>query len=354
MDAVVAAPVMVESAPAPALPGGDAAPYSMTRLTSSDIDDQAANLGQWKQIYEQMTPGQFVGSVHEVCYSGVQVFRETTSQAVHESGAPWKGSRAIGVPLRLEGAALFRGQAVDADALVTLGGNDELDFYTPRGFDILGLAVDESALEAHARQIEHRDIAATLDGKGVLKPDPGQVDGFRQLLLSVLQSFDANPAALRFRQTQRVLEQSLLRALIAAVAEADDAAPPKPPCPSRQHVVDAAKAYMRSHIDQPITVADLCLELGVSRRTLQYSFQQVLGLNPVRFLRAMRLNGVRRDLKAAPSAGSVLDIAAKWGFWHAGHFVTDYKRMFSELPSEALRRKGRSSGAAHPDFRTIA
>jgi AraC family ethanolamine operon transcriptional activator len=351
MDAVVAAPVMAESAPA--LPGGDAAPYSMTRLTSSDIDDQAANLGQWKQIYEQMTPGQFVGSVHEVCYSGVQVFRETTSQAVHESGAPWKGSRAIGVPLRVEGAALFRGQPVDTDALVTLGGDDELDFYTPRGFDILGLVVDESALEAHARRIEHCDIAATLDHKGVLNPDPVRVDQFRQLLLSVLQSLDANPTALRFRQTQRVLEQSLLRALIAAVAEADEA-PPKPPCPSRQNIVDAATAHMRAHIGQPITVADLCIELGVSRRTLQYSFQQVLGLNPVRFLRAMRLNGVRRDLKAAPPAGSVLDVAAKWGFWHAGHFVTDYKRMFSELPSETLRRKGRPSPAARADFRTNA
>jgi AraC family ethanolamine operon transcriptional activator len=340
MDAVVAAPAATDSAPA--LPTGDAAPFSMTRLTSSDIDDQAANLGQWKQIYEQMTPGHFVGSVHEVCFGGVQIFRETTSQAVHESGAPWTGSRAVGVPIRVEGAALFRGHAVDTDALVTLGGDDELDFYTPRGFDILGFVVDDRALEEHARQIEHRDIAAAFDGKCVIKSDPGRRDEFRRLLLSVLQSLDANPAAMGFRQTQRLLEQSLLCALVGVAVDADDNGPPKLPCPSRQHVVDAAKAYMREHIDRPITVADLCLQLCVSRRTLQYSFQQVLGLNPVRYLRALRLNGVRRDLKAvAPGAGSVLDIAARWGFWHAGHFVTDYKRMFSELPSETLRRKDR-------------
>ena len=342
MDAAVATPAATSAAPP--LRGGGTAPYSMTRVTSSDIDDQAANLTQWKQVYEQMTPGHFVGSVHEACFSGVQVFRETTSQAVHESGAPWKGSRAIGVPMRSEGAALFRGQAIDTDALVTLGGDDELDFYTPRGFDILGLVIGESALEAHARQIEHRDIAAAFDGKSVLKPGPGRLDEFRRLLLSVLQSLDANPAALRFGQTQRVLEQSLLCALVAVAVDADDGGAPKLPCSSRQHVVDAAKAYMRDHIDLPITVADLCVELGVSRRTLQYSFQQVLGLNPVRYLRALRLNGVRRDLKAvAPRAGSVLDTAAKWGYWHAGHFVTDYKRMFSELPSETLRRKGRSA-----------
>jgi AraC family ethanolamine operon transcriptional activator len=68
----------------------------------------------------------------------------------------------------------------------------------------------------------------------------------------------------------------------------------------------------------------------------------VLDLNPVKFLRALRLNAVRRALKQA--AGServaVADIAARWGFWHLSHFSADYKAMFGELPSETLRRTG--------------
>jgi AraC family ethanolamine operon transcriptional activator len=67
----------------------------------------------------------------------------------------------------------------------------------------------------------------------------------------------------------------------------------------------------------------------------------------VRFLRALRLNGVHRDLKAAkPPGNSIQDIAATWGFWHLGHFVTDYKRMFAELPTETLRRRGRPAPAS--------
>ena len=70
---------------------------------------------------------------------------------------------------------------------------------------------------------------------------------------------------------------------------------------------------------------------------------QVLGINPVAFLRAMRLNGVRRDLRSACSAGDcVQDVAARWGFWHLGHFVTDYKHMFGELPSQTLRAPRRA------------
>jgi len=314
-------------------------------VCSSDLDEQAASLKEWKQVYEQITPGPFVGSLQEIRCGGIQVFRETTSQAVHESGAPWRGSRAIGVPLRMTGTALFRDQPVNLDTMVTLGGDDELDFYTPCGFDILGLVVDDAALETHARRVEHRDIGVAFGGRGVLKPGPERLGEFRRGLLTVLHSLDANPAALQYREAQRVLEQSMLSAVVAAVA--DDGASPKLPCPSRRHIVDAAKALMRERIAEPITVADLCVELGVSRRTLQYSFQEVLGINPVRFLRALRLNGVRRDLRnAAPPADSVQDAAAKWGFWHLGHFVTDYKRMFGELPSETFRRKGRPAIAA--------
>ena len=317
---------------------GDLAPFSVTRTTNSDIDEQAASLREWTQVYEQMTPGQFVGGLQELCFSGVQLFRETTNQAIHESGAPWFGSRALGVPVRMEGTALFRGESVAAGTMVTLGPDDELDFYTARGFDILGLVVEAGALEAHAREVEHRDIAAALDGKGVLTPEPQRLDEFRRLLLSVLQSLEANPGAMQFRQAQRLLEQTLLAAIVGVVA--DDAVPSKAPCAGRRHIVDAAQALMRSRIADPISVADLCVELGVSRRTLQYSFQEVLGINPVRFLRAMRLNGVRRDMRAGTApAGSVQDIAARWGFWHLGHFVTDYKAMFGELPSETLRRK---------------
>ena len=83
---------------------------------------------------------------------------------------------------------------------------------------------------------------------------------------------------------------------------------------------------------------------GLTARHLEYYFQEVLQINPVAFLRALRLDGVRRELKRARAAapggqarGCVQDVAAHWGFWHLGHFVADYRRMFGERPSETLR-----------------
>lgn len=317
----------------------DVAPWSMTRVCNADIDEHAASLREWKQIYEQMTPGPFVGSLREISWRNTQVFRETTSQAVHESGGPRWGKRAFGVPVVAARTGLFRGEPVDLDTIVTLGGDDELDFYTPRGFEILGLVVDCDVLEGHAQGVEHRELDEFIDGTGTLKPGTERVCGLRNLLLSVLQSLNSNPAALQCRQTQRVLEQSLLGAVIAAAP--DHGVATTPPHQSRRHLVNAARALMQSRIAEPITVADVCVALGISRRTLQYSFQDVLGINPVRFLRALRLNGVRRDLRNETSRASVQETAARWGFWHLGHFVSDYKRMFGELPSQTLHHDRR-------------
>jgi len=329
----------------------DLAPLSVSQVTSTDIEEQAASLNGWHQVYEQITPGRFLGRLHEVRFAGVQLFRETSNQVVHQSGTPWPGSRAVGVPIAMDGTALFCGQPVDLDTLVTIGPADELDFYAPRRFDILGLAIDAGLLEVHARRVEHRDIATLFDARNVFKPGAARLDEFRRALLTVLESLVVNPTALQFRQAQRVLEQTMLHAVVAVVA--DDVPSPELAHPRRRHIVDAAKDFMRARIAETITVADLCIELGVSRRTLQYSFQEVLGINPVRFLRAMRLNGVRRDLKnPGAQPGSVQDTAANWGFWHLGHFVTDYKRMFGELPSETLRRTRRPTAAARTPARS--
>jgi len=95
---------------------------------------------------------------------------------------------------------------------------------------------------------------------------------------------------------------------------------------------------MLSTPEQPMSILDICKGVGASRRKLNYCFQDVLGSNPIHYLRAVRLNRVRRALKRCsdPHVG-VYDIAVKWGFWHFSQFSRDYKRHFTELPSETLR-----------------
>jgi len=62
----------------------------------------------------------------------------------------------------------------------------------------------------------------------------------------------------------------------------------------------------------------------------------VTGLSPMDYLKRLRLNGVRRDLEHGGKHTRIIDVATDWGFWHMGHFTTDYRAMFRETPSKTL------------------
>jgi AraC family ethanolamine operon transcriptional activator len=226
--------------------------------------------------------------------------------------------------------------------MLTLGGKDELDFRTPRRLEILACTADSAALNSYALQVEHRDLEAELGGRKTVPASPQQIEAFGALLATMMASLRATPQLLLHARMRAAMEQALFASLLDTLPPAPAAPAAQPSCSTRQLIVTRAREYMEMHIDEAITVADLCAELGVSRRTLQYSFQDVLDLNPVKFLRALRLNAVRRALKQAAGSerAAVADIAARWGFWHLSHFSAEYKAMFGELPSETLRRAG--------------
>ena len=101
---------------------------------------------------------------------------------------------------------------------------------------------------------------------------------------------------------------------------------------------DTVKAFLQQHHDEPVTITQLCDIANVSRRTLQYSFETVLGISPLQYLRVSRLNGVRRKLMTSAQQHSIADIAAQWGFWHLSQFAKDYKQLFGELPSQTQKK----------------
>ena len=106
----------------------------------------------------------------------------------------------------------------------------------------------------------------------------------------------------------------------------------------RKAVVDQVKDWMVEHQDMPVTMTELCELTHVSRRTLQYSFESIVGTSPLKFLKAARLNQVRRALSDITDDRPVSAIAADWGFWHPGQFAKDYKGLFGENPSQTRER----------------
>ena len=103
----------------------------------------------------------------------------------------------------------------------------------------------------------------------------------------------------------------------------------------RRRIVLTAEALMRAHLAQPITMLQLCQATGVSRRSLEYAFRDMVQESPKAYLRKLRLNMARRRLQGTILEwGTIRRVARECGFQHLGEFSRDYKQMFGELPKE--------------------
>jgi transcriptional regulator GlxA family with amidase domain len=103
-------------------------------------------------------------------------------------------------------------------------------------------------------------------------------------------------------------------------------------------VLRRAVAYIHENAHHDITVNDIAAAVNVTPRSVQYTFRRHLGVTPLEYLRRIRLDGAHRELQAAdPSVDTVMAIAGRWGFSHAGRFSRIYKQTYGTPPSRTLR-----------------
>jgi AraC-like DNA-binding protein len=102
--------------------------------------------------------------------------------------------------------------------------------------------------------------------------------------------------------------------------------------------VKRATDYMRSHLQAPISLADVVGAAGVPGRTLFKHFQDYRGTSPMEYLRAARFDRVHEALRRGEEVGTISDIAMTWGFSHLGRFSTEYRKRYGEPPSQTLKR----------------
>jgi AraC family ethanolamine operon transcriptional activator len=97
---------------------------------------------------------------------------------------------------------------------------------------------------------------------------------------------------------------------------------------------------MRAYMHRRIRLAEICDEFDVSERTLIYAFREINGLTPKAYLKTLRLNRFRHDLKGVdPRGETVRMVATRLGFVHLGELAADYGRLFGEPPSQTLRNR---------------
>jgi AraC-like DNA-binding protein len=301
---------------------------SLQHQRFDDFHLHGASAPEWQQRYLQLTPGTMRSALAEAAGGPLHVFRKWMSERVVQQGRlpPGRlcfvllGANAGGTP-RMQGRELL------PQHLFLLRGGEEFTLQRPRGMELLALTFDA---ERFRQLLDQRPWPAAA--RALLA---------RPALMAPL------PALQALRQGQRGLlaqpggphaPQALFEALSALFAGAAEA---------RQGAGSAAAGYVVAECQrlvlgggpEPLSVEALCRRLRTSRRSVQNSFRQVADTTPLHYLRALRLNGVRRHLmQTLPSELSVSEAAAHQGFEHLSHFSQRYRALFGELPSQTPRR----------------
>lgn len=319
-----------------------------------DIDEQAASLNGWNQNYLQLSAGIFQGSVDRLNLEGVSLFIEDLHQAVHQTGKVRPDVVAFGVPLLLNGDALFCGHVGTGCELHVFSGTEGFEFRSPQRHVMLGIEIDLPLFHALFCD-DTLDRANAIAEKAHLHfGEPAAIEALRNCAQELFSAARQNPAWLASAVQSGHVHDGLLDKLIAVLGDCTGHSSPKNDRrgTSASHAALERRAHelVMSQLDEPPTVAELCKLLGVSRRTLQNCFQATWGMGPLAWLNTLRLNAVRLRLK---SAATVTEAATQFGFWHFGHFASDYHALFGELPSDMLcKHRNRNARATNGHTRT--
>jgi AraC family ethanolamine operon transcriptional activator len=306
--------------------------FTLRTAKSSDADEQAALLAGWNQNYVQLSRGRFDGALTESCLDGVRLFVESTSQSLLQGGMLQNDVIAVGVPIKMTGPAVFCGTKVHRPAVFVFSGSEGFEFRSPPGLMMSGIVVPRAAVLELLSDPDRERITPLLAHAHITCVDDARMNAARHLNQAIFRLLaSGQPVAPARLHDLRINVLSHVAELILGCSA------PEPPLRRRHRwrIVAEVRRIALESACGPTSIAEVCRAVGVSRRTLQYCFEETLGLTPLEFLRTVRLHGARRLLRSAPS---VTDAATQYGFWHLSYFSHDYRTLFGELPSQTHRR----------------
>ena len=239
-------------------------------------------------------------------------------------------------------AGTLNGLAIGPGRVLVSASGVEVEFVVEGGYESVSLLVPPDDIRAHLRGRHREDEFRLPDGVELLQLCPAAAQGLYGLGRRLADVAARQPEVFDVPQTQAAAQIELLETLLATLGSVAhlESAPRDLTRQSHGRLVQVTEDYALAHTAERLYVTALCEAAGVSERTLQYAFQEVMGMTPVAYLTRLRLHRVRQALRAATHRSTTVTAEAlQWGFWHFGDFSRAYKACFGELPSVTLRRE---------------
>jgi len=318
-------------------PSQAAAPILLNQGRFRDFDQFDEATRDWDFDFRQLDRGPLDAELQQVGVGPVVLMRAQFSRRFDQRGGAPPGLRTFALPeerVHVE----WCGHSVSDANLNTFSRGGEFQAVSPPGFDVHIVSVAEELLDGVAHRLGLASLPHLVDGTARAEQCDGEaVRTYRAGLRRVCVAVSRDPSCVRSAGLREELLFEIPARLLQTLA-ASRGPVREPSFGARARALQKAVPYIEQHRDRAVTIREVCEAAGVSWRTLDYAFRERFGVTPKAYLTALRLDGVRRELRPGNGPVKIADVANRWGFWHMGQLAADYARQFGERPSETLRR----------------
>jgi|GEM_PF-1414835 len=108
--------------------------------------------------------------------------------------------------------------------------------------------------------------------------------------------------------------------------------------PKNRARLRAINGWIDRHFREPVSLAQMCEAIRISKRSMQYLCRLGHGMTPMEVLQQRRLAAVRMALERAGPGAVITKTALENGFTHLGRFSIMYREVYGESPSATVAR----------------
>ena len=325
---------------APMREGGAAARLTLRGFSRRALD--GSMLGSTVARHTQLGPGALEVSIERLRLDRAGLRLASFSTAVRATVQLAPGIVTLGVALAAAEPFIVSGRPAEVGTLTVFGDGDVAEVRYPGGSRSVTLAMPTAR---YAEEVGSSARLETLQARGgdpMVRLDECALARLGDLVGAVYRIGNDPAGFVLDSRWKANAEAALIEVFCSALADPlAVAGVPREKLRSMRAVVLAAEAMMDEDPISIPSVPTLCRTLGLSRRTLERAFHDMLGQSPAHYLRVRALNASREQLlRSRRVPGIVTRVAIDNGFWHMGRFAAAYRTLFGERPIDTLRRSG--------------
>jgi len=225
-----------------------------------------------------------------------------------------------------------------AGETVVVSPHNDYKFNIPSGSNRLVIGIQNEVLEQYLSSILHENVKEKLIFQMETSNQAAQ-----QMWVNHVINLSRMLTSQPIMATNNKIFQSHLEATMSLMLSlfrhnySEALSSPKDTTTSSR--IEKAKDFIHANVKETISVNDVANAACISPRALQYSFRDIVGTSPSKYIRNIKLEAVRDALQKASPEENVTNILSDFGITSFGHFSKYYKESYGCTPKITLMKK---------------